>query len=261
MHSWKTSSSKTTASKLWREDRGHARSHSRPRRRSGHWRLRSQHRMAQTPLGRRRGQLHRPRNSVQRWSNARQPSRKNAKPMGDPKGFPRRRRRRPLSEIRRRHRYSASTPFPFGVVVNKFAQRFYDEGEAIWPKRYAIWGGLIRRAAGSDRLRDRRLKNDRALSSANVQALSGRFSGSARGSDSTSILAPSRTRSTSTIAQPPAKSNSAWKLRTETEPVESLRRKATGQSRSTSHPTTDFPSGRGSHSHTWAWPWTMLRAC
>jgi tricarballylate dehydrogenase len=31
----------------------------------------------------------------------------------------------------------------FGVVVNKLGRRFYDEGEEIWPKRYAIWGGLI----------------------------------------------------------------------------------------------------------------------
>ena len=34
---------------------------------------------------------------------------------------------------------------PFGIVVNKQAQRFYDEGEDLWPKRYAIWGGLIAR--------------------------------------------------------------------------------------------------------------------
>jgi tricarballylate dehydrogenase len=32
---------------------------------------------------------------------------------------------------------------PFGVVVNKNGCRFYDEGEDIWPKRYAIWGGAI----------------------------------------------------------------------------------------------------------------------
>ena len=32
---------------------------------------------------------------------------------------------------------------PFGVVVNKDVNRFYDEGEDFWPKRYAIWGGLI----------------------------------------------------------------------------------------------------------------------
>jgi len=31
----------------------------------------------------------------------------------------------------------------FGIVVNKFAERFYDEGEDIWPKRYAIWGRLV----------------------------------------------------------------------------------------------------------------------
>ena len=30
-----------------------------------------------------------------------------------------------------------------GIVVNKFAQRFYDEGEDLWPKRYAIWGRLV----------------------------------------------------------------------------------------------------------------------
>jgi tricarballylate dehydrogenase len=32
---------------------------------------------------------------------------------------------------------------PFSIVVNKFAKRFYDEGEDLWPKRYAIWGRLI----------------------------------------------------------------------------------------------------------------------
>jgi tricarballylate dehydrogenase len=31
----------------------------------------------------------------------------------------------------------------FGIVVNRDAERFYDEGEDIWPKRYAIWGRLV----------------------------------------------------------------------------------------------------------------------
>lgn len=31
----------------------------------------------------------------------------------------------------------------FGIVVNRRAERFYDEGEDIWPKRYAIWGRLV----------------------------------------------------------------------------------------------------------------------
>lgn len=32
---------------------------------------------------------------------------------------------------------------PLGIVVNRNAERFYDEGEDFWPKRYAIWGRLI----------------------------------------------------------------------------------------------------------------------
>ena len=32
---------------------------------------------------------------------------------------------------------------PFSIVVNKKGQRFYDEGEEVWPKRYAIWGRII----------------------------------------------------------------------------------------------------------------------
>lgn len=37
---------------------------------------------------------------------------------------------------------------PFGIVVNALGQRFYDEGEDVWPKRYAIWGKLIARQPG-----------------------------------------------------------------------------------------------------------------
>jgi tricarballylate dehydrogenase len=32
---------------------------------------------------------------------------------------------------------------PMGIVVNARAERFYDEGEDMWPKCYAIWGKLI----------------------------------------------------------------------------------------------------------------------
>ncbi len=31
----------------------------------------------------------------------------------------------------------------FSIVVNRHGQRFYDEGEDFWPKRYAIWGRLV----------------------------------------------------------------------------------------------------------------------
>ena len=36
---------------------------------------------------------------------------------------------------------------PLGIVVNAHGERFYDEGEDFWPKRYAIWGKLVARAA------------------------------------------------------------------------------------------------------------------
>ena len=32
---------------------------------------------------------------------------------------------------------------PLGIVVNTHGDRFYDEGEDYWPKRYAIWGRLV----------------------------------------------------------------------------------------------------------------------
>ena len=35
-----------------------------------------------------------------------------------------------------------------GVVVNQNSERFYDEGEDFWPKRYAIWGRLVAQQPG-----------------------------------------------------------------------------------------------------------------
>ncbi len=32
---------------------------------------------------------------------------------------------------------------PFSIVVNRDGDRFHDEGEDVWPKRYAIWGRLV----------------------------------------------------------------------------------------------------------------------
>ena len=67
---------------------------------------------------------------------------KGAKPIGDPKGF------HAIAVDARAPKFDGGIvtrldAIPFGVVVNKLGKRFYDEGEAIWPKRYAIWGGLI----------------------------------------------------------------------------------------------------------------------
>jgi tricarballylate dehydrogenase len=35
-----------------------------------------------------------------------------------------------------------------GIMVNQAGERFYDEGEDFWPKRYAIWGRLVALQAG-----------------------------------------------------------------------------------------------------------------
>jgi tricarballylate dehydrogenase len=37
---------------------------------------------------------------------------------------------------------------PFSIVVDRSGKRFYDEGEDVWPKRYAIWGRLVAQRPG-----------------------------------------------------------------------------------------------------------------
>lgn len=37
---------------------------------------------------------------------------------------------------------------PFGIVVNQHGHRFHDEGEDLWPKRYAIWGRKVAEQPG-----------------------------------------------------------------------------------------------------------------
>ncbi len=36
----------------------------------------------------------------------------------------------------------------YSIVVNQIGERFYDEGEDVWPRRYAIWGRLIAKQPG-----------------------------------------------------------------------------------------------------------------
>jgi len=65
-----------------------------------------------------------------------------AQPIGDPKGF------HAIAIDARSPRFDGGIvtrvdSLPFGIVVNRDGRRFYDEGEEIWPKRYAIWGGLV----------------------------------------------------------------------------------------------------------------------
>ncbi len=70
--------------------------------------------------------------------------RRGAKPVGDPRGC------HAVAVDARAPKFDGGIvtrldSVPFGIVVNKEAKRFYDEGEDLWPKRYAIWGGLIAR--------------------------------------------------------------------------------------------------------------------
>ena len=51
--------------------------------------------------------------------------------------------RRARAEIRRRHHHPASIAWCSASSSTSTPQRFYDEGEDIWPKRYAIWGRLV----------------------------------------------------------------------------------------------------------------------
>jgi tricarballylate dehydrogenase len=73
--------------------------------------------------------------------------RQGAKPVGDPRGC------HAVALDARAPKFDGGIvtrldSVPFGIVVNRDIKRFYDEGEDFWPKRYAIWGGLIARQPG-----------------------------------------------------------------------------------------------------------------
>jgi tricarballylate dehydrogenase len=72
---------------------------------------------------------------------------KGAKPIGDPKGF------HAVAVDARAPKFDGGIvtrldAIPFGIVVNREALRFSDEGQEIWPKRYASWGRLIAEQPG-----------------------------------------------------------------------------------------------------------------
>ena len=65
-----------------------------------------------------------------------------ARPVGDPRGL------HCVAVDARAPRFDGGIvtridAIPFGIVVDMDGRRFYDEGEDLWPKRYAIWGKLI----------------------------------------------------------------------------------------------------------------------
>jgi tricarballylate dehydrogenase len=72
---------------------------------------------------------------------------KNAMQVGDPRGF------HAVAVDARAPKYDGGIvtrldAIPFGIVLNRCGKRFYDEGEEIWPKRYASWGRFIAEQPG-----------------------------------------------------------------------------------------------------------------
>lgn len=65
-----------------------------------------------------------------------------AQPCGDPRAF------HGIAVDARGPRFDGGIvtridSIPLGIVVNRDGERFYDEGEDLWPRRYATWGRLI----------------------------------------------------------------------------------------------------------------------
>jgi tricarballylate dehydrogenase len=132
--------------------RGRA-AHRGPRLRAGQRRLRVQPRMAARGLGRQRARrvagrpLPDPRHALQPGRAAEVPARAGADRVGDPT---------------QAHMVAIDARAPLydggictrvdcvslGMVVNREGERFYDEGEDFWPKRYAIWGRLVAQQPG-----------------------------------------------------------------------------------------------------------------
>jgi hypothetical protein len=123
-----------------------------------------------------------------------------------------------------------------GVVVNRDAQRFYDEGEDFWPKRYAIWGRLVAQQPGQIGLLHHRQQGHRPLHAAGVPRREGRLPARA-GRSWVWTWTPSWPRSTPTTAAARSAISTIPRWTTAT-PKAWLRPRRTGRARSTPAPTT-----------------------
>ncbi len=147
------------------------------------------------PVGR---QLHRPRHALQHGARAAAPARQRRQVRSAT-------RRRGTAWRSTRARRSSTAGIctrvdcvSLGIVVNERGERFYDEGEDFWPKRYAIWGRLVARPAGPDRLLDHRREGDGQVHAAGVPG--DRRRRRSRELARRARLDP-RTRSTATVAR------------------------------------------------------------
>ena len=182
-----------------------------------------------------------------------------AKSMGDPKGF------HAIAVDARAPKFDGGIvtrldAIPFGIVVNQLGRRFYDEGEDIWPKRYAIWGGLIAAQPGQkafcivdaktiDRFLPPMFKPYQADSLEALAPLLG--------------VDPKTFVETVTEYNRAAAGNAEIRMEnwTASARAASRRQKAIGRFRLTGLRSTDFRCGRGSRLRIWESPWTNARAC
>ncbi len=181
-----------------------------------------------------------------------------AKSIGDPKGF------HAIAVDARAPKFDGGIVtrldvVPFGIVVNRDAQRFYDEGEDIWPKRYAIWGTLIAGQPGQI-----------AYGVVDAKAID-RFLPpmfKPYEADTLEALAPQLGLDPRTFVETVTKFNHAVAGNTDLRmdkldgncTTASLRQKATGLCLSTSRRSMRCRCARESPSPIWAWRWMTARA-
>ena len=166
---------------------------------------------------------------------------------GEEKGLHAVARRRAGAQVRRRHRHPARHD-PLRHRRQPHGQRFYDEGEDLWPKRYAIWGRNIAEPARPDRVLDLGREGDRRVPAAHVPRDAG-----GRIGDLAAALGLDRDAFTRTVGE----YNAAVVPGGSFDPTvlddcrtEGLtRRSRTGRSASTRRPTTGIAMRPGHHLH------------
>ena len=129
---------------------------------------------------------------------------------------------------------------PLGIVVNAEAERFYDEGEDFWPKRYAIWGKLVARQPGqiAYSIIDAKVR-DRFMPSV-YPPIEAAYARRARGASSAYRPSGSRRRSRRSIA-PCNRARSITRRSTTAAPPASRRRSRTGRSALDTPPYAAYP--------------------
>ena len=199
--------------------------------------------------GARREELPHPRHAVQpRRVAASACSTAAPRPSATRAGVPRRRLRRARAAVRRRHRHARRCRAVRHRRSTVHAQRFSDEGDDFWPKRYAIWGGLIARQPDQIVYCIVDAQGDRRLHAACIPADRGGHAFPSWRACSAST--PRRWPARSTSTTPPCgRAPSITRSWTTATPKASSRRRATGRWRIDTPPFYAYPLRAGHHLH------------